>query len=112
MKIKNIRQFRGIIKKEMAGLDYPDRNENFIGVSVAKEGSGFEYGFFSIYHGLKKGYNGNDGVRGFLKGFLDMASDGQAVYEFMQNAVDARSSKFCLFWDKDEDDGEEYLFSS
>lgn len=109
MKIKNIRQFRGIIKNEIADLNYNDRNENFIGVSVAKEGTGFEYGFFSIYHGLKKGYNGNDGVRGFLKGFLDMASDGQAVYEFMQNAVDARSSKFCLFWDKDEDDGEEYL---
>jgi len=109
MKIKNIRQFRSIIKKEIAGLDYPNRNENFVGVSVVKDGVNSEYGFFSIYHGLKKGYNGNDGVRGFLKGFLDMASDGQAVYEFMQNAVDARSSKFCLFWDEDEIDGGEYL---
>jgi hypothetical protein len=27
----------------------------------------------------------------------------------MQNAVDALSTKFCLFWNEDDDTGEEYL---
>ena len=58
-----------------------------------------EFGFFEIYHGDKEGFKDIDGIRGFLEGFLDMAKDGQAVYEFMQNAVDEGSSKFCLFWE-------------
>jgi hypothetical protein len=38
-----------------------------------------------------------------------MAKDGQAVYEFMQNAVDAGSTHFGLFWGKDEVDEHTYL---
>jgi hypothetical protein len=48
MKIKNVRLFREIIKKEIAGLNYSDRNENFVGVSATKEDKSLEYGFFSI----------------------------------------------------------------
>ena len=32
------------------------------------------------------------------KSFLDMAKDGQAVYEFLQNAVDAGSSHYSMIW--------------
>ncbi|MGY3214481.1 AAA domain-containing protein [Mucilaginibacter sp. HD30] len=109
MKIKDMRQFRQLIKKDIAEMDIPSRNEHFIGVSHEVREGEFEYGFFNIYHGLKDGYQDNDGVRGFLQGFLDMAKDGQAVYEFMQNAVDALSTRFGLFWGKDELDGNSYL---
>jgi hypothetical protein len=63
---------------------------------------------FEIYHGDKEG-EGGDGIRGFLEGFLDMARDGQAIYEFLQNAVDANSSRFSLFWDKEPDSDDSYL---
>lgn len=108
MKIKDLRQFRTLFKKEIREIESSNRNEHYIGVRKEVEGKS-EYGFFEIYHGAKEGYGESDGIRGFLEGFLDMAKDGQAVYEFMQNAVDARSTKFCLFWGTDEVDGHDYL---
>ncbi len=41
--------------------------------------------------------------------FLDMAKDGQAVYEFLQNAVDAGSSHFTMVWGQDPVDGNHYV---
>lgn len=108
MKIKSTRQFRNLYKNEIREIDSTNRNENFVGVRTEINGKS-QYGFFEIYHGDKEGFNSSDGIRGFLEGFLDMAKDGQAVYEFMQNAVDAGSTKFCLFWGKDEVDGNTYL---
>lgn len=108
MKIKDLRQFRSLYKKEIREIDSSNRNEHFVGVRAEVDGNS-QYGFFEIYHGDKEGFEKSDGIRGFLEGFLDMAKDGQAVYEFMQNAVDAGSSKFCLFWGKDEVDGHDYL---
>lgn len=108
MKIKDLRQFRTLFKKEIREIESSNRNEHFIGVRKEVEGKSV-YGFFEIYHGAKEGYGDSDGIRGFLEGFLDMAKDGQAVYEFMQNAVDARSTKFCLFWGTDEVDSHDYL---
>jgi hypothetical protein len=108
MKIKNIRQFRSLYKNELREIDSSNRNEHYVGVRTEINGKS-QYGFFEIYHGDKEGFNESDGIRGFLEGFLDMAKDGQAVYEFMQNAVDAKSTNFCLFWGKDEVDGNTYL---
>ncbi len=108
MKIKDLRQFRSLYKKEIREIDSSNRNEHFVGVRAEVDGHS-QYGFFEIYHGDKEGFEKSDGIRGFLEGFLDMAKDGQAVYEFMQNAVDAGSTKFCLFWGKDEIDGHDYL---
>ncbi|SIQ53052.1 AAA domain-containing protein [Pontibacter lucknowensis] len=107
MNIKNIRQFRSFLKTDIRELTLDNRDEHFAGVRTEVDGRS-QYGFFDFYHGYKEGANGK-GIRGFLEGFLDMAKDGQAVYEFMQNAVDAGSSKFSLFWGKDEVDGQDYL---
>ncbi|NTS42995.1 AAA family ATPase [Flavisolibacter sp. BT320] len=108
MKIKDIRQFRAVYKNEIREIDSSNRNEHFVGVRTEVNGKS-QYGFFEIYHGDKEGFNESDGIRGFLEGFLDMAKDGQAVYEFMQNAVDAKSTRFCLFWGRDEEDENTYL---
>jgi hypothetical protein len=108
MKIKDIRHFRTVYKEQIREIDSKNRNEHFVGVRTETDGKS-QYGFFEIYHGDKEGFNESDGIRGFLEGFLDMAKDGQAVYEFMQNAVDAKSTNFFLFWGKDEIDGNTYL---
>lgn len=108
MEIKDIRQYRSVYKKEIVECSDTNRNEHFVGMRT-KVGEKSEYGFFAICHGDKSGFNNSDGIRGFLEGFLDMAKDGQAVYEFLQNAVDAGSSEFGLFWGRDEADGNDYL---
>lgn len=108
MKIKDIRQYRTVYKQKIVECSDSNRNEHFAGMRTTIDGKS-EYGFFAICHGDKSGFNNSDGIRGFLEGFLDMAKDGQAVYEFLQNAVDAQSSKFGLFWGEDETDGNDYL---
>ncbi len=108
MKIKNITQFRTYFKEKVRETSDSNRNEHFVGTKSKKDNGKSTYGFFDLYHGHKdKGQT--KGIRGFLEGFLDMAKDAQAVYEFLQNAVDAGSSHFAMFWEKDEESNEEYL---
>jgi hypothetical protein len=109
MKIKNIQEYRSFYKNEIR--DLPSRDENFIGnFMIDKETGKRKFGWFEIYHGDKEGYGRAEaGIENFLQSFLDMAKDGQAVYEFLQNAVDAGSSHYSMFWGQDEVDGNYYL---
>jgi adenylate kinase family enzyme len=102
MKIKDIRQFRTFFKKNIRETEDTNRDEHFVGTNHFDEvNQKTVFGFFDLYHGQKsKGIV--DGIKGFLKGFLDMAQDAQAVYEFLQNAVDANSSHFIMVWGEDE----------
>jgi len=107
MKIKNIKEYRQFYKNEVR--DQPTRDENFIGNFRMEDGKK-KFGWFDIYHGDKEGYGkAENGIENFLQSFLDMARDGQAVYEFLQNAVDAGSSHYTMVWGKDEVDGNHYL---
>lgn len=110
MKIKDIREFRTFYKEQIRELAIANRNEHFIGTRTGTAGNVSEYGFFDIYHGDKDKLQ-TEGIRGFLEGFLDMARDAQAVYEFLQNAVDAGSTRFMMRWgsDPDDTDGSTYL---
>lgn len=105
MKIKDIRHYRTLYKNER-GEDKKD--EHFVGTHRIEEGQ-TRNGWFSIYHGDKEGKDSEDGIKKFLRSYLDMASDSQAVYEFLQNAVDAKASRFAMFWGKDEVDQQYYL---
>jgi DNA polymerase III delta prime subunit len=109
MKIKNIQEYRSFYKNAIR--DQPTRDENFIGnFLVEKETGKKKFGWFEIYHGDKEGYGkAESGIENFLQSFLDMAKDGQAVYEFLQNAVDAGSTHYSMVWGKDEVDGNHYL---
>lgn len=102
MKIKDIRQFRTFFKTNIRRTRDTNRDEHFVGTEhYANDNEEPIFGFFDLYHGQKsKGVV--DGIKGFLKGFLDMAQDAQAVYEFLQNAVDANSSHFVMVWGEDE----------
>ncbi len=109
MKIKNIQEYRSFYKNEIR--DSPTRDENFIGNFLIDKKTGKKkFGWFEIYHGDKEGYGKAEaGIENFLQSFLDMAKDGQAVYEFLQNAVDAGSTHYSMVWGKDEVDGNHYL---
>ena len=110
MKIKNIKEYRTYFKKEVRKS--PNRNEHLISNFYIDPSTGEKaFGWFDLYHGQKglEGYTPQEGIRNFLSGFLNMAKDSQAVYEFLQNAVDAQSSHFTMMWGKDEVDGNEYL---
>lgn len=109
MKIKNIQQYRSFYKTEIR--DSPTRDENFIGnFLIDKKNGKKKFGWFEIYHGDKEGYGKAEaGIENFLQSFLDMAKDGQAVYEFLQNAVDAGSTHYTMIWGQDEVDKNYYL---
>jgi hypothetical protein len=109
MKIKNIQDYRKYYK--LAVRDQPTREEDFIGnFYIDQDTRKKKFGWFEIYHGDKEGYGKAEaGIENFLQSFLDMARDGQAVYEFLQNAVDAHSTHFTMVWGQDETDGNHYL---
>ena len=89
MNIKDTRLFRQWFKKLVPSRNNSYNNENLMG-STYKE----ESGFFSMYHGDK-----ND-IQSFLHKEVEMAEDGQAIYEFVQNAADSDSSHFYMFFDE------------
>ncbi|MFN8438246.1 MAG: hypothetical protein U0V72_11490 [Cytophagales bacterium] len=90
MKIKSAKSFRewfkNLEKARIEASKYYD--EDFIGDKHEDT-----LGFFHMYHGTK------GEIRGFLSGSVEMAEDGQAIYEFVQNAADSNSSKFYMFYD-------------
>ncbi len=109
MKIKNIKQYRSFYKTTRpVSLEL---DEHFIGnYCLDKESSRKRFGWFTMYHGDRDGFSTPEaGIENFLQSFLDMAKDGQAVYEFLQNAVDAGSTHYTMVWGKDPEDENYYL---
>lgn len=91
MKIKSAKSFRKWYKELIpARKKNPDLwNENFMGTLHDEES-----GFLQMYHGDK------EDIYGFLRKEVEMAEDGQAIYEFVQNAADSDSTKFYMFYDE------------
>lgn len=109
MKIKDMRAYRRYYKEEVMDLrGVSNRNEHFVAAHHSEEGHPDEFGFFSLVHGDKKG-SGPEGFSAHLIAFLTMAHDGQAVYEFLQNAVDANSSEFLIRWGQTPGSDEKYV---
>jgi hypothetical protein len=107
-KIKDIRNYRTFYKEKIRQAT--NRDEHFMGTCYYNDDGSKKFGWFEIYHGDKEGVGeSSEGIRNYLQSFLDMAKDGQAVYEFLQNAVDAGSSHFTMLWGKDEVDSNQYV---
>ena len=70
-------------------------NIDFIGCYKKDNKKITQKGFFHLFHGDK------EKEIDFLRSQVEIAEDNQAIYEFLQNAVDANSTKFYIFWDKD-----------
>lgn len=95
MKIKSARYFR---EKYMTDVRHVQPNTgydpSFVGCSHMLSDGTYVKGFFDLYHGDKQK------VEGFLSNFLKIAEDGQAIYEFLQNAADCNSTLFYMFYDE------------
>lgn len=91
MKIKGAKSFRKWYKNLTTARQQASQfwDENFIGTQHNNLS-----GFFAMYHGDK------NQVYDFLRKEVEMAEDGQAIYEFVQNAADSDSTKFYMFYDE------------
>ena len=96
MEIKSAKYFR---EKYMTDIRHimPNSgyNPDFVGCTHCTPDSRYIKGFFDMYHGDK------EDVASFLSGNLKIAEDGQAIYEFMQNAADCGSTAFYMFYNDD-----------
>lgn len=91
-----MRYFREWYMKEVRHMQANDGyNTAFLGCSHKMQNGDYIKGFFDLYHGHKPD------IGGFLSGFLKIAEDGQAIYEFLQNAADCGSSLFYMFYNED-----------
>ena len=95
MKIKSAKFFR---EKYMTDIRHVFPNTgydpSFVGCSHLLADGKYTKGFFDLYHGDKQK------VGDFLSNFLKIAEDGQAIYEFLQNAADCNSTLFYMFYNE------------
>lgn len=96
MKIKSAKSFRYWYKTKIKEIDRnnPTHNENFVGTYHKENGKQTIKGFFEMYHGHKPD------IASYLPSILKIAEDGQAIYEFLQNAVDCGSTHFYIFYNE------------
>lgn len=96
MKIKSAKSFRLWYKTEVKYIERKDLNynENFLGTYHNGNDTKTVKGFFEMYHGHKPD------IAGYLPSILKIAEDGQAIYEFLQNAVDCGSTHFYIFYNE------------
>lgn len=94
MKIKSAKSFRYWYKTKVKEIERndPTHNENFVGTYHKVNGKKTVKGFFEMYHGDKPD------IASYLPSILKIAEDGQAIYEFLQNAVDCGSTHFYIFY--------------
>lgn len=95
MKIKSAKSFRFWYKTKVKEIEKysPSHNENFVGTYHTENGKKIK-GFFEMYHGDKPD------IESYLPSILKIAEDGQAIYEFLQNAVDCNSTHFYIFYNE------------
>ena len=74
-----------------------DDNHNlaFVGHEFLNAAGEYEKGYFDLVHGDKSD------IRNFIAQHLKNAEDGQAIYEFLQNAEDAKASTFMAFYNEE-----------
>ena len=96
MKIKSAKSFRNWFKTKVNEIDDSDKthNEDFVGTYYKQKGQKTINGFFKMYHGH------TPDIAGYLPSILKIAEDGQAIYEFLQNAVDCGSTHFYIFYNE------------
>ncbi len=91
MRAKEFRKFYASLREDTDKL----RDLNFVGCYHKVNNEISKKGFFDLYHGDK------ENEIGFLRTQVEIAEDGQAIYEFLQNAVDAHATEFYIFWDRE-----------
>ena len=90
MIVNSAKEYRTWFKTQEAR---PEVNEDFMGCSYDTP-IGKKKGFFNLFHGKK------DDIERYLPSLLDIAEDNQAIYEFLQNAVDCGATHFWAFYNE------------
>lgn len=88
MKVNSAKEYRTRIKYDKYR---PEVEEDFMGYSYGSK-ENHKHGFFGMFHGIK------DDIENHLSSVLDIAEDNQAIYEFLQNAVDCKATHFWAFY--------------
>lgn len=88
MEVKDIRILREFYKSNIKDTTDKNRRPHFAGREMIVDGEAI-CGFFEMF-------NGQGDIENKLTTILGMAGDSQAIYEFMQNAVDANGKYFLL----------------
>ena len=88
MQIKNVAQFRSQWRNEQ-GYQMENWDENFIGSN-----HGERSGFYKMVNGIV------ENIKADLTPKLQNAQDEQAMYEFLQNAADSRSTECAIIYDE------------
>ena len=88
MIVNSAKEYRKWVKDQE---DRPEVSEDFIGCSYDNNGQKIK-GFFNLFHGMKPN------IEKYLPSLLDIAEDNQAIYEFLQNAVDCGATHFWAFY--------------
>lgn len=89
MQIKNIQQFRTQWRDEQ-GYQMSNWDEHFIGSNY-----GDKSGFYKMVNGIV------ENIKADLTPKLQNAQDEQAIYEFLQNAADSRSTECAVIYDEE-----------
>lgn len=84
MIVNSAKEYRTWYKSQK---DRMDVDENFMGCRYGKK-----KGLFNLFHGEK------EDIERYLPSLLDIAEDNQAIYEFLQNAVDCGATHFWAFY--------------
>ncbi len=88
MKVNSAKEYR---LQEKRNNYRPEIDEDFMGCSYDSI-EGHKSGFFNMFHGMK------DNIERYLPSLLNIAEDNQAIYEFLQNAVDCNATHFWAFY--------------
>ena len=88
MIVNSAKEYRQWIREQRRR---PEVDIDFIGCSRMDENRMIK-GFFELFHGFK------DDIEKFLPSVLDIAEDNQAIFEFLQNAVDCGATHFWAFY--------------
>jgi len=91
MNTKKYRHYYARTKEDTDSL----RDLDFLGCYHKENAKIVKKGFFNLFHGDKPR------EIDFLRSQVEIAEDSQAIYEFLQNAVDAEATEFYIFWDKE-----------
>lgn len=89
----NTKEYRRYFAKDVRKDSDKIRDLDFIGCYHEENNQVLKKGFFDLYHGYKPS------EIDFLRSQVEIAEDSQAIYEFLQNAVDADATNFYIFWD-------------
>ena len=92
MIVNSAKEFRKRCWQDIAPRDSYDLD--FMGC-VHGSGPDCTCGFFKLFHGWKPN------IEQYLPSLLDIAEDNQAIYEFLQNAVDSGATHFWAFYNDD-----------